>query len=60
MAAPFINAYVACVVDYPLANNQIAKALIVLSMFTCICSLTTVLLRNSLRTVAGNVCGTHK
>ena len=32
MAAPY-NSYVACVVDYSLANNQIAKALIVLPVF---------------------------
>lgn len=36
MAAPF-NSYVACVVDYSLANNQIAKALIVLSVFIPVC-----------------------
>ncbi|MDI4452915.1 hypothetical protein E7V49_20620, partial [Escherichia coli] len=32
MAAPF-NSYAACVVDYSLANNQIAKAFIVLPVF---------------------------
>lgn len=36
MAAPF-NSYAACVVDYSLANNQIAKALIVLSVFIPVC-----------------------
>ena len=36
MAAPF-NSYAACVVDYSLANNQIAKAFIVLSVFIPVC-----------------------
>lgn len=33
---PF-NSYAACVVDYSLANNQIAKAFIVLSVFIPVC-----------------------
>lgn len=36
MAAPF-NSYAACVVDYSLANNQLAKAFIVLSVFIPVC-----------------------
>ena len=34
---PHFNFYVTCVVDYSLANNQIAKALIVLSVFIPVC-----------------------
>ena len=34
---PHFNFYVGCVVDYSLANNQIAKAFIVLPVFIAVC-----------------------
>ena len=41
MACPHIVSYVACVVDYSLANNQIAKALIVVARIHTRVTLTT-------------------